>query len=60
MKRMITATLAAMMMTASATALAAAVRDGERPQEYAPYPETSYACCCGGEPSGEQKPQGNS
>ena len=57
MKKMIPAALAIMMITA--TALAAPVRDGNRPQEYAPYPEMNCASCCGGESSGEQKPQGN-
>ena len=56
MKQMITATLALMMMTA--TALAAPVRDGAGTQEYAPYPAASYACCGGGEPGNDQKPQG--
>lgn len=56
MKQMITATLALMMMTA--TALAAPVRDGAGTQEYAPYPAASYACCCGSEPGNDQKPQG--
>lgn len=59
MKKVILATLAVMMLTASATALAASVCAGDRPQEYTSNPEVSYASCCGGgEPSGEQKPQG--
>lgn len=49
MKEMIMATLAAMVITTSATALAAPIRGGDNPQEYAPYPEALQACCCGGE-----------
>ena len=50
MKKKMMSTLAVMMIATSAAALAAPARDEARPQEYAPSPEASYACCGGGEP----------
>ena len=43
-----------MVIATSATALAAPVRGGDNPQEYATYPEALHACCCGGETRDER------
>ena len=49
MKKFITLTLTAMMLATSGAAFASPTREAARPQEYAPYPEATSACCCGGD-----------